>query len=284
MKRLFLLIALCSLMITTNAKIEIKKIDPTNWFVGMKDASLQLMAYGANIRNAEVTTNYPNVRIDSLVRLDSPNYLLIYLNLKDAQAGTMNIDFKIGKQTTTVKYALLNREMSGDERKGFDNSDVLYMLMPDRFANGNPKNDIVKGMQDQLCNRNEPSLRHGGDIAGIMQHLDYFTDLGVTALWFTPVLENDRPADGGKSSTYHGYATTDYYRVDPRFGTNADYKALTDACHKRGLSTIVATIIYGTKMFLQKIGSTVLTMHYKLRTNLHQYLTHTLAKLIKPKL
>jgi Glycosidases len=242
MKRLFLLIALCSLMITTNAKIEIKKIDPTNWFVGMKDASLQLMAYGANIRNAEVTTNYPNVRIDSLVRLDSPNYLLIYLNLKDAQAGTMNIDFKIGKQTTTVKYALLNREMSGDKRKGFDNSDVLYMLMPDRFANGNPKNDIVKGMQDQLCNRNEPSLRHGGDIAGIMQHLDYFTDLGVTALWFTPVLENDRPADGGKSSTYHGYATTDYYRVDPRFGTNADYKALTDACHKRGLKVVMDMI------------------------------------------
>lgn len=242
MKRLFLLIALCSLMITTNAKIEIKKIDPTNWFVGMKDASLQLMAYGANIRNAEVTTNYPNVRIDSLVRLDSPNYLLIYLNLKDAQAGTMNIDFKIGKQTTTVKYALLNREMSGDERKGFDNSDVLYMLMPDRFANGNPKNDIVKGMQDQLCNRNEPSLRHGGDIAGIMQHLDYFTDLGVTALWFTPVLENDRPADGGKSSTYHGYATTDYYRVDPRFGTNADYKALTDAFHKRGLKVVMDMI------------------------------------------
>lgn len=229
-------------MITTNAKIEIKKIDPTNWFVGMKDASLQLMAYGANIRNAEVTTNYPNVRIDSLVRLDSPNYLLIYLNLKDAQAGTMNIDFKIGKQTTTVKYALLNREMSGDERKGFDNSDVLYMLMPDRFANGNPKNDIVKGMQDQLCNRNEPSLRHGGDIAGIMQHLDYFTDLGVTALWFTPVLENDRPADGGKSSTYHGYATTDYYRVDPRFGTNADYKALTDACHKRRLKVVMDMI------------------------------------------
>lgn len=242
MKRLFLLIALCSLMITTNAKIEIKKIDPTNWYVGMKDASLQLMAYGANIRNAEVTTNYPNVRIDSLVRLDSPNYLLIYLNLKDAQAGTMNIDFKIGKQTTTVKYALLNREMSGDERKGFDNSDVLYMLMPDRFANGNPKNDIVKGMQDQLCNRNEPSLRHGGDIAGIMQHLDYFTDLGVTALWFTPVLENDRPADGGKSSTYHGYATTDYYRVDPRFGTNADYKALTDACHKRRLKVVMDMI------------------------------------------
>ena len=242
MKRLTLLLSLCLLTININAKIEIKKLEPTTWYVGMKDASLQLMAYGDNIRNAEVTINYPNARIDSLVRLDSPNYLLIYLNLKDAQAGTMNIDFKLGKQKTTVKYALLDRAMSGEERKGFDISDVLYMLMPDRFANGNPKNDVIKGMQDQLCNRNEPSLRHGGDIAGLMQHLDYFTDLGVTALWFTPVLENDRPADGGKHSTYHGYATTDYYRVDPRFGTNADYKALTDACHKRGMKVVMDII------------------------------------------
>ena len=172
MKRLTLLLSLCFLTISINAKIEIKKLEPTTWYVGMKDTSLQLMAYGDNIRNAEVSINYPNARIDSLVRLDSPNYLLIYLNLKDAQAGTMNIEFKLGKQKTTVKYALLDRAMSGEERKGFDISDVLYMLMPDRFANGNPKNDIIKGMQDQLCNRNEPSLRHGGDIAGLMQHLD----------------------------------------------------------------------------------------------------------------
>ena len=242
MKRLTLLLSLCLLTVSVSAKIEIKKLEPTNWFVGMKDASLQLMAYGDNIRNAEVTVDYPNARIDSLVQLDSPNYLLIYLNLKDAQAGTMNINFRLGKQKTTVKYALLERTMSGEERKGFDNSDVLYMLMPDRFANGNPKNDIVKGMQDQLCNRNEPSLRHGGDIAGIMQHLDYFTDLGVTALWLTPVLENDRPADNGKNSTYHGYATTDYYRVDPRFGTNEEYKALVDECHKKGLKVVMDMI------------------------------------------
>ena len=115
--------------------------------------------------------------------------------------------------------------MVGADRKGFDISDVLYMLMPDRFANGNPKNDVIKGMEDQLCDRNEPSLRHGGDLEGLRQHLDYFTDLGVTALWLTPVLENDRPADGGKHSTYHGYATTDYYRVDPRFGTNEEYES-----------------------------------------------------------
>ena len=132
--------------------------------------------------------------------------------------------------------------MAGAERKGFDISDVLYMLMPDRFANGNPKNDIIKGMEDQLCNRNEPSLRHGGDLEGLRQHLDYFTDLGVTALWFTPVLENDRPADDGKYSTYHGYATTDYYRVDPRFGTNEEYKALIDECHKKGLKVVMDMI------------------------------------------
>lgn len=242
MKRITLLLSLCLIALCASAKIEVKKLEPTTWYVGMKDVSLQLMAYGENIRDAEVNINYQGVRIDSLVRLDSPNYLLIYLNLKDAQAGTMNIDFKVGKQKTTVKYSLLNRAMRGEDRKGFDNSDVLYMLMPDRFANGNPKNDVIKGMQDQLCNRNEPSLRHGGDIAGIMQHLDYFTDLGVTALWFTPVLENDRPADGGKHSTYHGYATTDYYRVDPRFGTNDDYKALIAACHQRGMKVVMDMI------------------------------------------
>ena len=192
---------------------------------------------------ADVTTDYPNVKIDSLVRLDSPNYLLVYLNLKGAKPGEVTLTFsnKNGKKTTK-KFQLKAREMVGADRKGFDISDVLYMLMPDRFANGNPKNDVIKGMEDQLCDRNEPSLRHGGDLEGLRQHLDYFTDLGVTALWLTPVLENDRPADGGKHSTYHGYATTDYYRVDPRFGTNEEYKALVDECHKKGLKVVMDMI------------------------------------------
>lgn len=242
MKKITLLLSLCLLTLTVNAKIKIKKIDPTYWYVGMKDASLQLMAYGEGIKNADVNINYPGVRIDSLVRLDSPNYLLLYLNMDGAKAGVMNIEFTLGKQKTTVKYSLLNRTMAGEERKGFDNTDVLYMLMPDRFANGNPKNDIIKGMHDERCDRNEPSLRHGGDLEGIRQHLDYFTELGVTALWFTPVLENDRPADDGKYSTYHGYATTDYYRVDPRFGTNEEYKSLVDACHAKGLKVVMDMI------------------------------------------
>ena len=221
----------------------VTRIDPTNWFTDMQDPTLQLMVYGKDIKFADVSTDYPNVKIDSLVRLDSPNYLLIYLNLKGAKPGEIALTFsnKNGKKTIK-KYQLKAREMAGSDRKGFDISDVLYMLMPDRFANGNPKNDIIKGMEDQLCNRNEPSLRHGGDLEGLRQHLDYFTDLGVTALWFTPVLENDRPADDGKYSTYHGYATTDYYRVDPRFGTNEEYKALIDECHKKGLKVVMDMI------------------------------------------
>ena len=201
------------------------------------------MVYGKDIKFADVTTDYPNVKIDSLVRLDSPNYLLVYLNLKGAKPGDITLTFtnKNGKKTTK-NFQLKKREMAGTERKGFDISDVLYMLMPDRFANGNPKNDVIKGMEDQLCDRNEPSLRHGGDLEGLRQHLNYFSDLGVTALWFTPVLENNRPADNGKHSTYHGYATTDYYRVDPRFGTNEEYKALVDECHKKGLKVVMDMI------------------------------------------
>ena len=221
----------------------VTRMDPTNWFADMQDPTLQLMVYGKDIKFADVTTDYPNVKIDSLVRLDSPNYLLVYLNLKGAKPGEITLTFsnKNGKKTTK-KFQLKAREMAGADRKGFDISDVLYMLMPDRFANGNPKNDVIKGMEDQLCDRNEPSLRHGGDLEGLRQHLDYFTDLGVTALWLTPVLENDRPADGGKHSTYHGYATTDYYRVDPRFGTNEEYKALVDECHKKGLKVVMDMI------------------------------------------
>ena len=221
----------------------VTRIDPTNWFADMQDPTLQLMVYGKDIKFADVTTDYPNVKIDSLVRLDSPNYLLVYLNLKGAKPGEVTLTFsnKNGKKTTK-KFQLKAREMAGADRKGFDISDVLYMLMPDRFANGNPKNDVIKGMEDQLCDRNEPSLRHGGDLEGLRQHLNYFTDLGVTALWLTPVLENDRPADGGKHSTYHGYATTDYYRVDPRFGTNEEYKALVDECHKKGLKVVMDMI------------------------------------------
>ena len=232
---------LMSSVMSMTAAVNVSRIEPTDWFVGMKDASLQLMVYGKDIKNAEVSVNYPGVKIDSVARLESPNYLLVYLNLKDAKAGEMVLNFKQGKQSKKVKYLLKDREMAGEKRMGFTNEDVLYMLMPDRFANGNPKNDVLKTMRDKNCDRHAPSLRHGGDLEGIRQHLDYFTQLGVTALWFTPVLENDSPGDG-KSSSYHGYATTDYYKVDPRFGTNAEYKRLIDEAHQKGLKIVMDMI------------------------------------------
>ena len=223
-----------------NAAQKIDRIEPTNWYVGMKNPSVQLMVYGKDIRSAEVSTNYPGVKIDSLVRLDSPNYLLVYMNIKDAQPGTMKLCFKTGKNKTNVNYELKARDMKGEDRQGFTNADVLYMLMPDRFASSG-KNLEVKGLNAYKVDRSQPSLRHGGDLEGLRQHLDYFTELGVTALWLTPVLENNSP-DHGKTSTYHGYATTDYYRVDPRFGANADYRRLVDEAHKKGLKVVMDMI------------------------------------------
>ena len=220
-------------------KIVIDRIEPTDWYVGMKNPTVQLMVYGKGIRDvSSVTTDYPDVRIDSLVRLDSPNYLLIYMNLRDAQPGTMTLCF--GK--TKVQYQLKQREMSGDKRIGFTNADVLYMLMPDRFAQGANHPTQIKGMRHYVEDRSQPSLRHGGDLNGIREHLDYFKELGVTALWFTPVLENDSPDTDNGFSTYHGYATTNYYKVDPRFGTNEDYKRLCDEAHTKGLKIVMDMI------------------------------------------
>ena len=240
MKRILLLTALVATTVMMKAaKVTVDRIDPTDWFVGMKNPTVQLMAYGRNIASVkDVTTDYPGAVVDSVVRLDSPNYLLIYMNLREAKAGTMTLKFDKQK----VQYQLKEREMAGDKRQGFTNADVLYMLMPDRFAQGAGHNPQVKGMHPYKEDRTQPSLRHGGDLNGIREHLDYFKELGVTALWLTPVLENDSPDSENGYSTYHGYATTDYYKVDPRFGTNADYRRLCDEAHQKGLKVVMDMI------------------------------------------
>ena len=242
MKRILLVTAILManvLSMSAAKKTVIDRIEPTDWYVGMKNPQVQLMVYGKGIRDvASVTTDYPGVVIDSLVRLDSPNYLLVYMNLSGAQPGIMTLNF--GK--TKVQYQLKQREMSGDKRMGFTNADVLYMLMPDRFAQGANHPKQIKGMRNYVEDRTKPSLRHGGDLNGIREHLDYFKELGVTALWFTPVLENDSPDSKNGYSTYHGYATTNYYKVDPRFGSNEDYKRLCDEAHKKGLKIVMDMI------------------------------------------
>ena len=240
-KRILIIAFLMVGLLTASAakKNVIDRIEPTNWFVGLKNPQLQLMVYGKDIRNVKnVSTDYPGVRIDSVVRLDSPNYLLLYLDLKGAQAGNMVLRF----DKTKVTYQLKQREMSGDKRMGFTNADVLYMLMPDRFAQGANHPKQIKGMRLYVEDRSEPSLRHGGDLNGIREHLNYFKELGVTALWFTPVLENDSPDNENGYSTYHGYATTNYYRVDPRFGSNDDYRRLCDEAHAKGLKIVMDMI------------------------------------------
>jgi len=193
------------------------------------------MVYAQNISETNPVFNYPGVNMESVVRVESPNYLFINLKLSDGiKPGNFNIEFTKGKKViTTYSYVLNRRANAPTLFQGFDNSDVIYLLMPDRFANGDPSNDNVKGMLEK-ADRSNPSGRHGGDIKGIVDHLDYLADLGVTALWINPLLENNMP-----DYSYHGYAITDYYKVDPRFGSNEDYKNLVKKAHDKGLKIIM---------------------------------------------
>ena len=226
--------------------VSINKIDPPYWFAGMKNPSLQIMLYGEGVGSVSaVTTECKNVQVDSVVHLDSPNYLLVYLNVAKAQPGTIALNLLFDNCKQVVPYELRAREMAPEERIGFDSSDVLYMLMPDRFANGDASNDNIEGMSAYKVDRAQPNARHGGDIKGIIDHLDYFNELGVTALWFTPLLENnmsDQHFGNIQHSCYHGYATTDYYKVDPRFGSNEDYRQLIVQAHEKGLKIVMDMI------------------------------------------
>lgn len=213
------------------------RIDPPNWWAGMKNTSVQLLVHSPQIRDAEPSINYPGVRIDSVVRLDSPNYQIIYLNIpQSVNPGKMDISFKNGKKSMTVKYELKQRD--GIQPTPFTSSDILYLIMPDRFADGDISNNDVEELTfHEPVNRNNPNGRHGGDLKGIENHLGYIDSLGMTAIWLNPVLENDMP--GG---SYHGYATTDYYKVDPRLGTNEEYAALIKKTHDRGMKVVMDMI------------------------------------------
>ncbi len=211
--------------------------EPAFWWSGMKNPELQLMVYGENIASFRPSVSYPGVKLKSSVALESPNYLLVYLDVENAQPGTFDITFKKDKKQIKMPYELKARKKDACKIKGFDSSDVLYLIMPDRFANGDPSNDNLVMKTAYKTDRNDPSARHGGDLAGIEKHLDYIEDLGVTAIWLNPVLENDM--QGG---SYHGYATTNYYRVDPRFGTNEDYVRLIDKTHAKGMRVVMDMI------------------------------------------
>ena len=238
--KISLLIAAAAMPLCANAaKFSVDNIEPPHWWAGMNNRSLQLQVHGADVRNAVPTIDYPGVTIDSVSRLDgSANWQYIYLDISpEAQPGTIKITWKDGKNKVSKSYELRQR-VNNNGAQGFSSDDVLYMIMPDRFADGDPSNNNGKGMRFPIiADRNEVNGRHGGDLKGIINHLDYIDSLGVTAIWLNPVLENDMP--GG---SYHGYATTNYYRVDPRLGSNADYKALTDSLHNRGIKVVMDMI------------------------------------------
>lgn len=218
---------------------EIKVIDPPFWWTQMPVNELQLQLYGEELGHYRASVNYPGVQITSQRAVDSPNYLFLYMEIMpEAEAGTMTIQLQRGDDTISVDYELRTRETREGKNQGFGPSDVIYLMMPDRFANGNPDNDTIEGMLE-AADRSNPQRRQGGDIAGVMQNLDYIKELGMTAIWFTPMFENDMKAEYG---AYHGYAATDLYKVDRRFGSNKEYKALVDKVHEMDMKVIMDMI------------------------------------------
>lgn len=221
----------------TARAMEIKKVAPSFWWAGMKNPELQILLYGEDLALSDVSVSGEGIYLKETVRQDNPNYLLLYLDLSEAKAQTFQILLKNGKKKLQVPYELKSRMRRGEDVKGFTSEDVLYLIMPDRFANGNPENDVVDGMREKKIDRADSFARHGGDIQGISNHLDYIADLGVTAIWLNPTQENDM-----ESGSYHGYAITDYYQIDRRFGSNEDFCALVEKAHERNLKVVMDMI------------------------------------------
>jgi len=214
---------------------QIDRVEPPFWWVGMKHPELQLLVHGKDVALTEVAFQYKGLKLESVSRVENPNYLFINLVLsKEIKPGSFDLLFKKGKKSTAkFHYEIKEREKNSAAREGFNNSDVIYLVMPDRFSNGDPTNDEVKGMIEGL-NRKDPYGRHGGDLKGVLDHLDYIKRMGFTSLWLNPVLENNQ-----RRQSYHGYAITDFYRVDPRLGSNELYRELGKNASEKGIKLIM---------------------------------------------
>jgi neopullulanase len=228
------------LVISQNAVSQtIDRIEPPYWWTGMVNPQLQILVHGTNLSSVIPEINYPGLEITEIKTIANPNYLFIDINIKpDIPPGSFEIFFKQGRTTVATKiYELKQRKIGSSSRKGFNEMDAIYLVMPDRFSNGDTTNDNVEGMTE-IANRNDPDGRHGGDITGIINYLDYIKDMGFTALWCNPLTENNNP-----EYSYHGYAITDFYKIDPRFGSNKDYTRLVNECHKRDIKVIMDVVL-----------------------------------------
>ncbi len=238
LRSFFLFIGFGFFQITVQSQI--KHLEPLNWWVGMKEPSLQLMVNGDGIGQTIPTINYPGVSIKGIRKGDSDNFLFINLHIDaGTKPGKFYISFNRNEKTIEqYPFELKSRIANSSQVKGFNSQDVICLITPDRFANGDTSNDVVIGMQEKTMNRENQGARHGGDIRGIINQLDYLKNMGYTAIWPQPLLENDMPA-----YSYHGYAITDHYKVDPRFGTLEEYIELSKKAKSKGIKIVFDAVL-----------------------------------------
>ena len=222
--------------------IDIERVEPEFWWTDFEETELQVLVYGEDIGKSRVSLDHSDIELKRVVQVENPNYLFVYLDLEEASPGTFELTFNKNGETYAHEYELKQRYEGDSRNQGFDASEVIYLIMPDRFANGDPSIDEVEGMIEGV-DRDEPFARHGGDLQGIQDNLDYIEDLGMTAIWLNPALENDMPYDYDQQiGFYHGYAATDMYKIDRRYGTNEQFRELVDDVHSRGMKFIMDMI------------------------------------------
>lgn len=230
------------LLFTSCARMgaEISRVEPAFWWTGMNERTLQLLVHHEDISNCEPKIEYSGVLLQEVVRVENSNYLFLYLDIgAEAESGVFDIEFYLdGQVLETYSYELKARRNHSSEREGFNPSDVIYLIVPDRFSNGDLSNDSIPEMLETHVDRSGPYQRHGGDLRGIINHLPYLNAMGFTALWCTPYLENNQ-----KEQSYHGYAITDFYRIDPRFGTIEDALELSESAKSHGIKLIMDIVL-----------------------------------------
>lgn len=237
MKKLFTIFFL--ILFNLHSTSQIDKVHPPNWWIGHKNPNLQLLIKAEKINDYEVNINYPGVKITNIHNADSPNYIFLDLEISDkAKEGSFIITFTKENKTLSYSYKLRKKRSLEDQSNGFDSSDAIYLITPDRFANGNYENDIIDFLKERKIDRANNYARHGGDFKGIFENISYIKNMGFTSLWLNPVLINDM-----KEGSYHGYATTDYYSVDPRFGSMKEYIELSLELKKNNIKLIKDIIV-----------------------------------------
>ena len=271
-KRYLPLLALLLPTLTNAQTASIDRVNPTNWWVGMKNPNVQLLVHGPGAGTLAYTINYPGVKLVKASTVENPNYAFLDLTISNTvKPGRVQLVGKKGGQTVTQTWELRARDNS-PKAQGVTAADFIYVAMLDRFANGDPSNDKFADMRDPNLDRANPFFRHGGDLAGVTQHLPYLKELGVTAVWLTPVTENDQPLtnEGGTMrASYHGFGFTDQYRIDRRFGGNAGYQSYVRQAHAAGLK-VVQDAVYN------HVGNTHwILQDLPMKSWLHQWATYT---------